>query len=159
MANKLEGDWHFTGTVTGFAIYPTANTVQNAQIHPSADITAEKMRHRFRKTHAQAKLVAPTAGTYLLHHAGAVGALESFEVRMAVAVGGSSTVTFDLHNNGVSVLSAPVTIVTADGTAFKAGTISVPAYAAGDILEVVVASAGGSPGTGPGVSLEVTELP
>lgn len=159
MSTNAEGDWNFSGTVLGAKIYPGPNTVNNASIPANADIDVVKMRHRFRQMYGQAFASAPTAGRFPLHLAGGAGVLEEFKVRLGGAVGGSTTVTFDLYKNGSTILTAPVTIVTADGTAFKSGAFSSASYSSGDMFELNLTISGANPGTGPATCLEVTEQP
>jgi hypothetical protein len=58
---------------------------------------------------------------------------------------GGGSCTIDLKKNGTSVLSGAVTLdSTTAAYALKDGTVTTPAYAAGDVFEVQVASPSGT---------------
>jgi hypothetical protein len=76
---------------------------------------------------------------------GVSGTLLSFKAGSIVANIGAATVTLDLKKNGVTALSAVITLNNANTARVAvSGTLSVTTLAAGDVLEVVAtATAGG----------------
>ena len=147
MATTYNDDAYFAGTVkfAGPTAFP-ANAIGDAQVNPSAPITAPKLEHRFMPRLAQPFGVAAAAERRVVHRARAAGTVTAFWGGLTVANIGAATVTIDLFKNGVTVLAAPVVLTSATPafgsvTGALGGTV---AYAAGDVLEVnVTAAAGG----------------
>jgi hypothetical protein len=100
--SRLQGDYHFTGTLTAGAITLPDGTVTDASIEAGAEIDASKVMHQFSIDN---QLVAPgvaiTAMTQLLHivrggDAEVVGA-EAIITTQATDV--SRTVTVDVQKS------------------------------------------------------------
>jgi hypothetical protein len=70
---------------------------------------------------------------------GATGTLKFFKANNIAACAGSSTVTVDLYINGVTALSAVLTLDAATGNrGEEVGVLSTTAVVADDVLEVVI---------------------
>lgn len=115
-------------------------------------ITEDKLWHltkyseRFGKDSSQ----APADLTVVLFMADKAGTIESVRA-FCVADGSSGTTTFDVKKNGVSMLSAVITITggsTGDGVAVS-GTISDDTYVADDIITAVMNETSHTGATGP----------
>lgn len=133
----------------------------NDDIEAGADIATTKLQHRRNILYAQAwvtgtdnvdedRAVARVYGT--------TGTLIACYARNRVAPGGSDTTTVDVQKNGASVLSAPISLATADGVTYKAGTFSGTSLAAGDRLSFVINATGSTPGEGIEAVLVYDEL-
>lgn len=111
---------------------------------PTADVPANALNFQHNKIYAQNGSAASV--TIPIHECrGTAGTIRSFRAgSIAIAVG-AATVTVDLKKNGVTVLSAVITLDTGNAARVsEAGTLSTTSLAAGDLLEVVVvATAGG----------------
>jgi hypothetical protein len=136
---------NFIMTAGGVAALP-ANSIGNAQISSTSPLDVTKAVHQLSKTYPQkhGAVVASDTGT-CIHIATGAGTVNGFSAAVRVIPIGAATVTVDLLKNGVSVLTAVVTLdnATVAYTA-EAAAITTPAYVAGDFFEVVVvATAGG----------------
>lgn len=118
--------------------------VSNANVSTSAAIAASKMQQQYQPTYGQSGTA--TSVTIPLHHVrGATASLEAFSAGSIGIAVGAATVTADIRKNGVTCLSAVITLDTGNTTYIaEAGTISVASAVAGDIFTlVIVATAGG----------------
>lgn len=139
LAGVVYGDLVVTGglSIGGSVSLPTG-TVNNDNVATAAAIAASKCQR-------EAMIPVSRAGTAvtetLIAHVvkGTTATLKYFTASNVTACAGSSTVTVDLQKNGVSVLSAVLTLNAATGTRGEAqATISTPALVDGDVLEVVI---------------------
>lgn len=112
--------------------------IVNADIKAAAGIAASKCQ-RGPVIFVRQTGEAVTETIIALFCKGLTGTVKNFTVSNLTANGGAATVTVDLRKNGVTMLSA---VVTLDSTkaAFSAnkGTLSVVALADGDYLTVVI---------------------
>lgn len=122
-----------------------ANSVNDTSVRADAAIDAGKLDHRHRPTYAQPNTAAADE-TKAIHVAKATGVLNSFQAGSIVKAVGDATCTVDLKKNGVSVLSAVITLNSSNTNRVSvAGTITTSDYVAGDLFEVVI---DGTIGTG-----------
>jgi len=149
---RINGDLVVIGAFLGATeiAYPTGS-ITNAAISASAAIAASKSQRSFPATAQQSGTVADE--TIIIHIVqGSTGILKSFTCSQVTAPTGVSTFTVDLQKNGVTMLSAPVTVNAATGALGEAtGTLTVTALADGDVLTVVIdatASGTDTPATG-----------
>ncbi|MGC3968935.1 MAG: hypothetical protein QM775_16660 [Pirellulales bacterium] len=131
------------------------NSIGDRETKPTAGIAASKTNHQQRPRHAES--LATTAHTLrveLFSVLGTAGTLLQFYAGLLDPCVGDSTITIDLYKNGVSVLSAPI-VLTSANTARQvvAAVLSIPvaALVAGDVFEGVVAVSAGSGTLGKGV--------
>lgn len=128
--------------------------VGNREVSNTAgnQITQDKLYHltkyteRFGKDSSQ----APADMTVVLFVADIAGEILSAQA-MCVADGSSGSTTFDIKKNGVSMLSAVITITggsTGDNT-LVAGTISDGSYVADDVITAVMNETSHTGGLGP----------
>lgn len=140
----FQGDLFVNGNLRAISAQLPTSAVTNASVVAGAGIDATKLQHQHNKTFSQPNTAATTE-TKVIHVAYGAGTVIAFRAgSIAIAVGGA-TVTLDLKKNGTTVLSAVITLDTGNvARVAEAGTVSVTAYAAGDVFEVVAtATAGG----------------
>lgn len=157
--SRHEGDLYITGTLSTASLSIPALTVDNAAVSASAAIVYTKLVHKHNKTYAQSgNSIDETKVIHVVH--GATCTLLNFEVGVVTAFAGSDACTVDLKKNGVSVLSAAVTLDSGDAAYAKvAGTISTAGGVDGDVYTVVqdFTTAAGTPATGVWASLALAE--
>jgi hypothetical protein len=158
--SRLEGNYYIAGNLSAQSMTIPDLVIGNSQIAAGAAIDPLKLRHQHRHTYAQPNTAA-TSETKVLHVVyGVTGSVVRFEAGSIVKAVGNSTVTVDLKKNGTTVLSAPITLDnTSANRGVQSATISVPALADNDVLEVTtVATIGtGTLPTGVYASLTVHE--
>ncbi len=158
--NIIPGNLIVQGTLTCNGANLPASCVSDKQV--VGGISASKIQHQHQRIYSQVNGSAATNERRAIHAAyGATGTAIQARAKLLVAHsgGGTPTVTVDILKNGTTILSAPISIVTADGTNWKTGAITVSSYVAGDVFEVnVVATAGGGTlGQGLVVEFDVRE--
>ncbi len=144
---QIDGDVIVRGalTITGETSMRTAS-VDNDAVTSDADIDASKLEHQHRQVYAQESDTTSVTETRVVHVVdGAAGTINAFKAGSVTVCSGAATIVVDLLKNGVSVLSAGITLDTGNSIrVVEAGTISSASVAAGDVLEVdVTATAGG----------------
>jgi len=146
MSTRLDGDTYVAGNLSAETLGIPNGTVTNVAVSASAAIASTKLEQQHIKTYANASATTAVTEARVLHTVyGATGAVVAFECGCVVANIGAATVVFNLLNNGVSILTAAVTVDSGDAAyAILPGTISTATLAVGDVLEVsIVATAGG----------------
>lgn len=139
-----DGSVHVEGPLTGSAIIPGDDTVDDAKWNAAGTNLAASNQQHYYPIHTN-QLGTATADTIWAWTALAAGTVSKISVTNLTACGGSSTVAVDIQKNGVSVLSSVVTLDAATGNAgsgsgTEAGLLDgaqVP-LAAGDVLTVVI---------------------
>jgi hypothetical protein len=130
-----------------------AGSVNNSHLsNAAADIIdADKLQHVYSPT-ANFGLeynATPAAKVFVIYQAQKTGVVRSFNAGL-YAGGSSTSITFDLKKNGTSVLSGVVTVTNSDGNRSQvAGTITTPAYSAGDVFTVHLATSSTTGAQGP----------
>lgn len=146
-----QGDHHFLGAVTfgGTAALP-ASSITDANVPAGANISALKLQQ-------QRSCVGGRNGTVadekcLIGKANGAGQIQSFKVCLEeLANAGGATFTVDLKKDGVSVLTAPISITTQAVRTWVTGTLtgSVSHVANNNYrMEVVTTVGGGTLGKG-----------
>lgn len=143
--NTLDGDLYVRGLLKADSMILPANGVGDTQVTPAAPLGRTKTKHLHNRLHTQGKGASVVSKTgEPIHIAFAAGTLVQVEAAVSVAPLTTATVTIDVKKNGVTVLSGTILL---DNTTVAytpvLGTISVPAYVAGDFFDVVVTVAGG----------------
>lgn len=154
---RFDEDVFVNGTLSSIALAIPNLTVTNAMVSATAAIAHTKLQHQHRIGYAQPNTAATSETRALYVCIGLTGTILSIKAGSIVAAVGGATVTLDVKKNGTTVLSSVITLDNANtARVVEAGTLSVTALAAGDLLEVVtVATTGG--GTLPtGVYLALT---
>jgi len=140
IVNQIDGDMHVRGALTATTLTPSSGAVTNGHVNASAAIAATKMQHQYEKVYAQESATAAADESRVIHVVyGATGTIVTFKAGSVAANVGDSTVTVDLEKNGVSVLTAAITLDNTNA-AFtpEAGTIDSASVSDGDVLEVVI---------------------
>lgn len=136
------------GTVLATRIQPY--TVLGTDISPTADIPVSTMRHVLQggTSFGKAYNATPTTTEEIIYVASGAGTISGFHC-MLYETGSSTSVAFDLKKNGVSILSAAVTITNtdADREVFS-GTLSNNSMVADDVftISITVTSSTGAQG-------------
>lgn len=145
MTNRVEGNMTVTGRLSPAYLDIPSNTIVDEDVSASADIAAEKLEHYHQKTYGQANTAAADE-TRMIHVAMAAGEVLAFEAGSIAKAVGDATCTVDLKKNGSSILSAVITLDSANmNRVTEAATIASAAYVDGDVFEVVI---DGTIGTG-----------
>ena len=161
MSMKVEENAEFRGQLRCLDLKPNSGFLAKEHVEVGAGIEASKLEHEHRVRYAQESGTTNVAEEYVIHVVrGLTGTLKSFSVGCVVAALLDATVTVDLHNNGVSVLTDPVEVDKDDDAyAIVEGAIDTAAVAHDDVLEVVVtvAAGGGTLGEGVFAALDLYE--
>ena len=146
--SRVEGDLYVAGTLAAQSLIPSSASVSDDSIQAAAGIDATKLEHRHQLTLSLFKHTEDAATIRRALHRvyGATATLVKFGVLATVAAGSASSATVQLKKNGVSILSAAITLdstVTAFDLKEPAGYTST-ALVAGDVLEVEITAVSGS---------------
>lgn len=145
---------YFANTLQAATLVPSTGCVLDEHVGAGANLDPAKMRHKHRKTYAQAGTAV--AATVPLHVVvGATAVVKAVKVGSIVACTGDATLTVDVKKNGTTILSAVVTLNSANtARVVVAGTVSVTAAVVGDFFEVVVAVSAGTGALAEGLAVE-----
>ena len=159
---RFDDDILFRGYVslTGGVNLPAAS-VADANVAADAAVAATKLQHQHRAAYAQESATGAASESRTIHVVvGATGTLQKFSAGCVVANIGDDTVTVDLHINGVTALSAVITLSSSE-SAYDVvdATLSTTAVTVDDVLEVVITAvhATGTLGKGVFASLDLFE--
>jgi hypothetical protein len=144
---------------TGGTFTLEAGVVVNESIASSAAIDADKMQHVYKPgTNLGFAIGAtPTTREEIVYVASQAGTVRGFAALLN-ETGTSSSITFDLKKNGVTMLSSVVTITNATADrAVTAGTLSVTSFAADDVLSISMAVSSSTGAQGPFAFIELEE--
>ena len=159
--SRISGDIHVDGVLSSTTLTIPDGTIVNADVNASADIAATKIEQQYIKTYSQESDTTAADEARVIHTVyGTTGTIVAFEVGCVVANVGESVVDFDLLNNGVSILTAAVTVDNGDAAyAIVEGTIDTATLADGDVLEVSIDATvgGGTLGKGAFASVVIQE--
>ena len=157
----ITGNRLYRGAVQFVNAILNAGCVGNIHVAAGAKISAAKLEHEPRLTYGQLDGSATVAETKVVHVvSGTAGTLKAIRAGVATACIGDSTITVDVHKNGVTVLNAAITIDSGDAAyALVDGVIDTATLAADDVLEVVVTVNAGTGTLGQGlfVNLDLYE--
>ncbi|GAH41302.1 unnamed protein product [marine sediment metagenome] len=143
MANptRIEGDVFVAGNVRAVSMTIPAGAVGAEAVAPGADLPATKLRHEHRRTYAQESATEVADEARVVHVVRGVAAeAVAFVAGVVVPATVDDTATVDLLKNGVSILTAPISLSVAQAAyEVVAGAIATAALVAEDVLEVVIA--------------------
>ena len=106
----FKGNVTFAGNVT----LPDG-CVDKENVEPGAGVEATKQEHQHRAVYRQESDTTAAAESRVVHVVkGAAGTLQDFKAGSVVANVGDSTISVDLHKNGVTVLTAPIDLDSGD---------------------------------------------
>lgn len=150
--SQITDDLVVNGRLTPKYFDPPVGSIGNAAIQSSAQLPATTLRHHLHKAYSQPNTTATTA-TLPLHVARFAGTVEQLVAGSIAACAGAATITVDLKKNGTSVLTAVITLDSANTARVVESATLDPAlvdYVAGDFFELVVTATagGGTLGTG-----------
>lgn len=134
------------GTLVPQAITLPADAVSlSSQVKAGANLNADKLEQRYSPAWSQPNSAATTE-TRTVFVARRAGTLNEFIAGSIAKAIGDSTVTLDLKKNGTTVLSAVITLDSANTARIvEAGAISGGgAFVAGDWFEVVIVATAGT---------------
>lgn len=121
---------------------PPDESIGSDAISSSDPLVEGKTYHRQVAIHSQSSLTAAVDETKVFYKAYRAGTITQVQVGVTDQAVGDSTVGVDVHKNGVSILSADITLTNADTdyseqTAGLLGGVPV-AFVAGDVFEAVI---------------------
>ena len=152
---RFEGNIVFAGRITPEALDIPAGALVNAGVASNAGLAVGKLEHQHQPPYAQESDTTAAAEDRVIHTVyGLTGKIEAFAVGCVVANVGAAVVTFDLHKNGATVLTATVDVDSGDAAYAVVEATVDPAeedLAADDVLEVIVTVAAGGGTLGKGV--------
>lgn len=160
---RVEGDHFVSGTSAAGTTSLSAGCVTNDKVLKVVGdgIDADKLQHQYQKVYAQESDTFAADEDRVIHVVhGAVGAIIEFQAGSVVAATGTDVVTVDLHKDGVSVLTAAITLDNTNAAYTpESGTIDTAAVAVTDVLEVVIDATAGDGTLPKGVycSLQIRE--
>jgi hypothetical protein len=144
---------------TGGTFNLEAGVVTNESIASGAAIDADKMQHTYKPGTNFGFVIGgtPTTREEIVYVASQAGTVRGFAALLN-ETGTSSSITFDLKKNGVTMLSSVVTITNATADrAVTAGTLSVTSFAADDVLSISMAVSSSTGAQGPFAFIELEE--
>lgn len=157
----IEGNVKVKGNLSPTSITMPANSVPNAAIPLGDPIDSEKLEHRYKPgtDFGLAIGATPAAAHRIVFVADRSGTVRSVSALLN-DTGTSTDVEFDLLKNGVSMLSAPITIThSEDDREVLEGTLSgAGTFVAGDVLSLQLAVTSTTGAQGPYAWLDVDEL-
>lgn len=155
--SRFEGDCFFAGNVSfGGSVVMPDGAVGDAEIEAFAGVAQTKLEHQHRSGLGQPNTTATSETRVVATIYGTSGTLLSFKAGSIAPCSGAATITVDLKKNGASVLSAVITLDSANtARVAESGSFSSTTLAAGDVLEVVVTATAGGGTLGTGLFAEV----
>ena len=155
---RIDGNLVVSGRVTSQFLDIPDQAVTDARVSSSAGIQASKLQqqHPLRFSDESAATAADKAHALGVVR-GNVGSVVDFEAGVVVANIGDSTIAVDLLKNGASILSAAISLSSAQAAyATVVGTIDTPSLVDGDVLEVSIDATVGSGTLGKGLFAQAT---
>jgi len=146
------------GKIVG-AVTLDAGQITDQHIATSAAIDADKMQHTYSKGTNFGFVIGgtPTTREEIIDTARATGTIRGFHALLNVD-GSSTSITFDLKKNGVSILTAVITITDSTGNrAVQDGTLSSTTLAADDVLSIAMTVSSSTGAQGPYAWVDIEE--
>jgi hypothetical protein len=149
------------GRFNGGTIVP--GTIIGTDVSLTADLAVQSMRHCFKPTthFGQAIGATPATREEIVYVTSGVGSISGFHA-MLNDTGSSTSITFDLKVDGVSILSAPITITNSDADReVLDGVLTSNSFIAGKVISIamVVGSATGATGACAWLTLVENQAP
>jgi len=154
---RVEEEGQFRGAVTLLSVNLPAGSVADATVASAAGIAASKLEHQHRLIYSQESDTTAASEDRVIHVVeGATGDIQSIKAGSVVANIGAATITVDLHKNGASILTAPISLDSGD-SAYDVvdGVVDTATLAVDDVLEIVVVATAGGGTLGKGVFASV----
>jgi hypothetical protein len=141
----LNGDYHINGTLSSALFNAPSGSIRNIDIEQDAQIEASKLVQPNQPTYRETVATTASTLTIPLHSiVGTTATLNTFVAGMVVPNIGDSTVSVDLLKNGSTVLTAPISLSSADAARAQV-TAAITDFDAvvGDLYEVdIIATIG-----------------
>lgn len=135
--SRTDGDLYVSGILSCNDMAVPAGVVVNASVAAAAAIASTKLQHRHNKTYGQTG--ANADATIITHVAKGTGTLKTFVAGSIGLCTASNSTTIDLKKNGTTCLTAVITLDSGNtARVAEAASVSVSAYVAGDVFEIVV---------------------
>jgi hypothetical protein len=135
------GDVQVAGNLWARTFTPATGSIVDASVSAAAQIATSKLMHKHIKNVVQNHADSVVTRRSVAHVARFAGTIITFKIGLTAPSGSGNTATVDLLVNGSSVLTGVVTSHDTDAAFAKiSGTINTPAYNAGDVIEVNVAT-------------------
>ncbi len=151
-----------TATWQGGNLTLGANTVSDQQVASNAAISVDKLQHAYKPYSAFGQPIGGTPVNFeeIVYVATNNGVVRSFEALLNVVGAGPTSIAFDLLKNGVSILSAPITI--ASGVQVNrqivTAAIASAAFIAGDVFSMRLTQSGNAGAQGPFATAGFSEV-
>ena len=135
--SRVDGDLIVSGQLSAQNMSLPASSVGDTQFKSADPLTAAKQQHQHRANYAQESGTTSATEARVMHVVkGATGSVVQFEAGSVTVCVGAATIVVDLLNNGVSILSAPITLDSGNSVRVaEAGTIASAAVVDGDVLD------------------------
>ena len=137
-----------------------AYSITKQHVSPSADLPSSSMRHIFKPStdFGLAIGATPTAAEKIIYVASGTATILGFH-GLVNADGSSASITMDLKKNGVSILSAPITITNSTGDRVPVdGVLTSTTLTSDDVLTVVLAVSSSTGMQGPFAWVVIEEV-
>lgn len=148
---------------TGGVFTPDGGSITNEHIASSAAIDADKMQHVYKPGTNFGFVIGgtPTTREEIVYVASQSGTVRAFNCLLN-DTGTSTSIAFDLKKNGTTMLNSAETITHSDADkSVQTPTLSVPTFAADDVLSIsmTVSSSTGAQGPYAWIELEENSAP
>lgn len=152
----LNEDLRVRGRITSDAMTIPDSQIGDQQMNEDDPVTAAKLEHQHSQVYSQKHGTATVTERKVIHRAIGAGTVFDVVAGCEVANVGDSTITVDLRKNGVSVLTTPISLTSADANfgVIPAGIATGP-YAADSVFSVVVTATVGTGVLGQGLFVNV----
>jgi hypothetical protein len=156
--NILHLDLYIDGAFSARTMSLANGSVTDATVAAGANISPAKLQRRLQRGYAQESATIAAAESRVIHTVfGTDGTVQQIDIGCVVPAVGDSTATVNVKKNGVSILSAAITLNNANAARVSAHpTISDTALAVGDVLEVTITISAGTGTLPKGVYCQVT---
>lgn len=136
----ITSDLYVSGNLNAKSMTLPAGTVDDNAVEGAAGIQASKLQHQYEPVYQQESATSAVSEQRVVHVVkGATATLLSFDAGAVVLLTGADTCTVDLLKNGVSILTAAISLSSGD-TAYglDSGALSSTTAVTGDVFEVKV---------------------
>ncbi len=154
----VNGDLHIRGNCRPDTLSPPDGCIDDDAVQAAAGIKASKLEHQHRVGYAQESATLAADESRVLHVVfGNTGSIQHFEAGSVVACTGTDKVEIDLLKDGVSVLTAKITLdSTSTAYIVVEGAINTAGLVDGDVLEVHIDATAGDGVLAKGVFVALT---
>ncbi len=154
-ADTIQNDLVVLGQLSSKTIVLPAGSVTDANVSIATPaVQATKLQHQYEEHYAQSSLVTVAADQFVFHVVrGTTAQPLDFKSGCVTPCTGNATITVDLWRNGVTVLTATISLSSAQAAyaLVAAAGFSVTSWNAGDVIEAKITTAVGTGVLGKGV--------